>query len=99
MRDGIKAQLLLYLTHNRSQANLRMVKLNGSKFENKQNTQLFIGSEMRGIVAGRQFSGAPASFAQGPGFEHQPCKIVFFKGFCFCFDPCVGIQNLFIFCI
>lgn len=98
MRDGIT----LCLTHNRSQANLRVVKLNGSIFENKQKTQLFIGSVMRGIAAGRQFTGAPASFAQGPGFEHQPCKIVFFfffKGFCFCFDPCVGIQNLFIFCI
>lgn len=55
-----RPKLSVYLTYNRSQAHLRMVKLNGSKFENKQNTHVFIGSEMRSIAAGMQFSKARA---------------------------------------
>lgn len=61
-----------------------MVKLNGSKFENKQNTHVFIGSEMRSIAAGMQFSKARAWFVQGPGLSVSPAKL-FFKGFGFLF--------------
>lgn len=43
----------MYLTYNRSQANLRMRKLNGSKFENNnKKSQLFIGSEIMSVEAG-----------------------------------------------
>lgn len=48
-----RPELLMYLTYNRSQANLRMRKLNGSKFENNnKKSQLFIGSEIMSVEAG-----------------------------------------------
>lgn len=59
----------MHLTYNRSQANLRMMKLNGSKFENKQTkTQLF-SSEIMSIGDGIQLSRWLASFVQALGLN------------------------------
>lgn len=87
----------MHLTYNRSQANLRMMKLNGSKFENKQTkAQLFFSSEIMSIGDGIQLSRRLASFVQGPGSDPEHFKMVF-KCFCVCLF--FKIFYLFILCL